>query len=94
MALQARDETGETPELISLDYIGKRAFDGLRMFLFGADSDFNPFRNLEDACAYLDARNSVYSWKILRDKHGTYFKEPNVVTLAKAIHDLTKRQPG
>lgn len=85
MAIQMSEATGASPYLLSIDYIGKRAYRGKRLMLFGRESGFNPFLSKRDPVEFWNKRHSQFSWDFLEGTHGTYFLEPNVQILAEFI---------
>ncbi|MEP4957715.1 MAG: hypothetical protein ABJU19_00185 [Roseobacter sp.] len=85
MAIQMSEGAASPPYLLSIDYIGKRAYRGKRFMLFGRESIFNPFLSERDPIKFWNERNSQCSWDFLAGQHGSYFLEPNVQTLAKFI---------
>lgn len=58
------------------------------MMFFGDESPFNPFRYERDPIPYWRERLNTFHWIELRAKHGTYFKEPTITTLANGILGL------
>lgn len=90
MAIQLMKSAGHSPYLLSVDYIGKRAYRGKRLMLFGRDSSFNPFLTERNPIAFWEERQAQFSWDFLEGEHGSYFLEPNVQILASFIEEKSR----
>ncbi|WP_027184985.1 hypothetical protein [Desulfovibrio inopinatus] len=85
MCIQLSRQCGIFPQLITIDYIAKRRYQGPILMLFGSESPFNPFNYERDPLPYWKKRLKSFQWKHLHGPHGTYLKEPTIVLLKEIV---------
>lgn len=90
LAIQYERYFEEQPFLVTLDYIGKRPYQGDRVLIFGEKSNFNPFQIGHDPIPYWKEKHAKFSWYILTGAHGSYFREPQITTLAQKIGTISE----
>ena len=85
MAIQLAENYDIYSQLITLDYIPKRQYQGPILMLFGKKSPYNPFLYDTDPLCYWRERLTSFRWAFLEATHGTYFREPTISELCTRI---------
>jgi len=89
MAIYLQKRFNISPLLITIDYIPEQYYTGAFLMLFGKNSPFNPFKNMNNFLELCNSKLGNFTWGFINATHGGYFFEPAIDEIYKYITNAT-----